>query len=194
MFFGKTLTSREWLLVGILFFLIGTLAIRYLFGWIDQESIQSRRCLWMPGYFAKLECFLQLPFKLNHGLRQLLFHLTALSVFIGAASLSRMSGASRPWLLIPLAIPALGVAIGVIVPIYHDPNFSLTGNNFVFNQFGIERGKGVVSNPSWLWPWLTPVMGIGLAFIFGKNWILKGFGFSVFISVSYTHLTLPTKA
>ena len=37
-FFGKTLTSREWLLVGILLLLIGTLAIRYLLGWSDQES------------------------------------------------------------------------------------------------------------------------------------------------------------
>ena len=190
MFFGKTLTSREWILVGILLLLIGTLAIRYLLGWSDQESLPSRKCMWMPGYFAKLECFLQLPFKSNHGLRQLLFHLTALSVFIGAACLSRMSGASRPWLLIPLSIPALIVAIGIIIQIYHDPNFSLTGYNFVFNTLEIQRGKSIVANPSWLWPWLTPVMGIGLAFIFGKNWVLKGFGLSVFIICAWASLSV----
>ena len=190
LFFCKTLTSREWILVGILFLLIGTLAIRYLLGWSDQESLPSRKCMWMPGYFAKLECFIQLPFKSNHGLRQLLFHLTALSVFTGASCLSRMSGASRPWLLIPLAIPALIVAIGIIIQIYHDPNFSLTGYNFVFNTLEIERGKGVVANPSWLWPWLTPVMGIGLAFIFGENWVLKGFGLSVFIICALASLSV----
>jgi len=191
LFFGKTLTSREWILIGILFFLIGTLAIRYLLGWFDQESIPSRKCMWMPGFFAKLECFLQLPFKLNHGLRQLLFHLTALSIFIGAACLSRMSGKLRPWLIIPLSIPALIVAIGVIIPIYYDPNFSLTGNNFIFNKFGgIERGNGVIANPSWLWPLLSPVMGIGLAFIIGNNWVLKGFGLSVFIICAWASLSV----
>ena len=101
LFLGKSLTQREWVLGGILLALIGTLAIRYLFGWSDPETIPSRRCMWMPGYFAKLECLLQLPFKSHHGLRQLLFHFTALSVFIGVACLSRMSGALRPWLIIP---------------------------------------------------------------------------------------------
>ena len=189
-FLGKTLTSREWILVGILLLLIGTLAIRYLLGWSDQESLPSRKCMWMPGYFAKLECFLQLPFKSNHGLRQLLFHLTALAVFIATACLSRMSGTSRPWLIIPLAIPALIVAIGIIIQIYHDPNFSLTGYNFVFNTLEIIRGKGVVANPSWLWPWLTPVMGIGLAFMFEKNWVLKGFGLSIFIICAWASLSV----
>ena len=124
---GKSLTQREWVLGGILLALIGTLAIRYLLGWNDPETIASRRCMWMPGYFAKLECFLQLPFISHHGLRQLLFHFTALSVFIGVACLSRMSVSWRPWLAVPLALPALIIAIGVMIPIYHDPKFSLTG-------------------------------------------------------------------
>jgi len=177
---GKSLTQREWVLGGILLALIGTLAIRYLLGWNDPETIASRRCMWMPGYFAKLECLLQLPFKSHHGLRQLLFHITALSVFIGVACLSRMSGAWRPWLVIPLALPALIIAIGVMIPIYHDPKFSLTGYNFVYSPYGAGRGKGVVANSSWLWPWLTPVMGMGLAAIFAKNRILKGIGLALF--------------
>jgi len=190
LFLGKTLTRREWILGGILLALIALLAVRYLLSWNDTETIPSRRCMWMPGHFAKLECFLQLPFKSNHGLRQLLFHFTALSVFLGLASLSRMSGVLRPWLVIPLAVPALIIAIGVMIPIYHDPNFSLAGYNFIFSQFEIERGKGVVANPSWLWPWLTPVMGIGLAFIFGKNWILKVFGLSVFIICAWASISV----
>ncbi|SVB31049.1 uncharacterized protein METZ01_LOCUS183903, partial [marine metagenome] len=180
LFLGKSLTQREWVLGGILLALIGTLAIRYLLGWNDPETIASRRCFWMPGYFAKLECLLQLPFKSHHGLRQLLFHFTALSVFIGVACLSRMSGAWRPWLVVPLALPALIIAIGVMIPIYHDPNFSLTGYNFVYGPYGADRGRGVVANSSWLWPWLTPVMGMGLAAIFAKNRILKGIGLALF--------------
>ena len=132
LFLGKTLTRREWILGGILLALIGLLAIRYLLSWNDPETIPSRRCMWMPGYFAKLECFLQLPFKSNHGLRQLLFHFTALSVFLGVASLSRMSGALRPWLVVPLAVPALIIAIGTLATVFHETNFSLTGFNFVF--------------------------------------------------------------
>ena len=89
LFMGKTLTRREWILGGILLFLIGTLAIRFMLGWNNPETIPSRRCIWMPGYFAKLECLLQLPFKSHHGLRQLLFHFTAFSVFLGVASLFR---------------------------------------------------------------------------------------------------------
>ena len=189
-FIGKSLTRREWILCGILLFLIGILATRYLLGWIDPETIPSRRCIWMPGYFDKLECLLQLPFKSHHGLRQLLFHFTALSVFIGVACLSRMSGISRPWLLIPFAIPALIVAICVMIPIYHDPNFSLTGNNFVYNPFVIERGKGIVANPSWLWPWLTPILGMSLAAIFYKNWGLKGFGLGLFIFFAWASLSV----
>ena len=101
-----------------------------------------------------------------------------------------MSGTSRPWLIIPLAIPALIVAIGIIIQIYHDPNFSLTGYNFVFNTLEIVRGKGVVANPSWLWPWLTRVMGIGLACMFEKNWVLKGFGLSIFIICAWASLSV----
>ena len=176
LFTGKSLTRREWILGGILFFLIGTLTIRYFLSWNDEETIPSRRCIWMPGYFDKLECFLQLPFKSNHGLRQLLFHFTALSVFMGVACLSRMSGALRHWLLIPLAIPALIVVIGVMIPIYYDPNFSLTGYNFVYSEHSFFRAKGVIANPSWLWPWLTPLMVMSSATLFAKNWILKGIG------------------
>ena len=190
LFLGKSLTQREWVLGGILLVLIGTLAIRYLLGWNDPETIASRRCFWMPGYFAKLECLLQLPFKSHHGLRQLLFHFTALSVFIGVACLSRMSGAWRPWLVVPLALPALIIAIGVMIPIYHDPNFSLTGYNYVYNPFEVVRGKGVVANPSWLWPWLTPVIGIGLAIVFTKNWVLKAFGLSIFFVCAWASLSV----
>jgi len=189
-FIGKTLTRREWLLGGILLFLIGTLAIRFIWGWNDAETFSSRRCIWMPGYFGKLECLLQLPFKLQHGLRQLLFHFTALSVFIGVACLSRMSGVSRHWLIIPLAIPALIVAICVMIPIYHDPNFSMTGYNFVYNPFEIQRGKGIVSNPSWIWPWLTPVMGIGIAIVFANKWVLKGFGLVLFITCAWASVSV----
>jgi len=184
------LTQREWVLGGILLVLIGTLAIRYLLGWNDPETIASRRCFWMPGYFAKLECLLQLPFKSHHGLRQLLFHFTALSVFIGVACLSRMSGSWRPWLAVPLALPALIIAIGVMIPIYHDPNFSLTGYNFVYSPFEVVRGKSVVANPSWLWPWITPVMGMGLAAIFAKNWVLKGIGLTLFIVCAWASLSV----
>ena len=190
LFLGKTLTRREWILGGILLALIGALAFRYLLGWNDPETIPSRRCMWMPGYFAKLECLLQLPFKSHHGLRQLLFHLTALSVFLGVASLSRMSGALRTWLIFPLVIPAVLIAIGVLIPIYHDPKFSLTGYNFVYNPFEIVRGKGVVANPSWLWPWLTPVMGIGLATVFAKNWVLKGIGLALFFVCAWASLSV----
>ncbi len=179
-FLGKNLTRREWFLGGILLFLIGTLAIRYFLGWNDNETITSKRCIWMPGYFAKLECLLQLPFKSHHGLRQLLFHLTALSVFIGFACISRMSGLLRPWLVVPMAVPAIFVSISVMIPIYYDPDFSLTGYNFVYSPYDIQRGKGIVSNPSWLWPWLTPMMGMGLAAIFSKNWVLKGIGLTLF--------------
>ncbi len=178
------------MLGGILLALIGTLAIRYLLGWNDAETIASRRCFWMPGYFAKLECLLQLPFKSHHGLRQLLFHFTALSVFIGVACLSRMSGALRPWLLIPLVMPAALIAIGVMIPIYHDPNFSLTGFNFVFGTHGVVRGRGVIANPSWLWPWLAPVMGLGLASVFAKNWGLKAIGLALFILCAWASLSV----
>jgi hypothetical protein len=68
LFLGKSLTQREWVLGGILLAMIGALAIRYLFGWSDPETIASRRCFWMQGYFAKLECLLQLPFKSHYGL------------------------------------------------------------------------------------------------------------------------------
>ena len=190
MFMGKTLTRREWILGGILLALIGVLAIRYLLGWNDLETIPSRRCMWMPGYFGKLECLLQLPFKSHHGLRQLLFHFTALCVFFGAASLSRMSGNLRPWLIIPLAIPSLIIAIAAMIPIYHDPNFSLTGYNFVFRHFKVPRGIGVVANPSWLWPWLTPVMGMCLASIFAKNRILNGIGLALFSLCAWASLSV----
>ena len=190
LFIGKTLTQREWILGGILFFLIGTLAIRYLFGWNDAETIPSRRCIWMPGYFAKLECLLQLPFKSHHGLRQILFHITALSVFIGFASLSRMTGVLRPWLVIPLAIPAVFIAISVIIPIYYDPKFSLTGHNFVYSPYEIQRGKGIIANPSWLWPWLTPIMGMSLASIFSKKWILKGIGLILFCICAWASISV----
>ena len=126
LFLGTSLTQREWVFGGILLVLIGILTIRYLLGWNDAETIASRRCFWMPGYFAKLECLLQLPFISHHGLRQLLFHFTALSVFLGVASLSRMSGPLRPWLLIPLAVPALIISLGALAPVYYDQNFSLT--------------------------------------------------------------------
>lgn len=190
LFLGKTLTRREWILGGILLALIGLLAIRYLLSWNDPETIPSRRCMWMPGYFAKLECLLQLPFKSNHGLRQLLFHFTALSVFLGVASLSRMSLSLRPWLVIPLAVPALIIAVGVMIPIYHDPNFSLTGYNYVYNPFDVVQGKGVVANSSWLWPWLTPVIGIGLAIVFARNWVLKAFGLSIFFVCAWASLSV----
>ena len=135
LFMGKTLTRREWVLGGILLALIGVLAIRYLLGWNDPETIASRRCFWMPGYFAKLECLLQLPFKSHYGLRQLLFHFTALSVFLGVACLSRMSGVLRPWLVIPMAVPALIIAIGTLAPVYHETNFSFFISVFSSNAF-----------------------------------------------------------
>ncbi len=190
LFMGKTLTRREWVLGGILLALIGVLAIRYLLGWNDPETIASRRCFWMPGYFAKLECLLQLPFKSHYGLRQLLFHFTALSVFLGVACLSRMSGALRPWLVIPLAVSALIIAIGTLAPVYHETNFSLTGFNLVFGTHGPVRGNGVIANPSWLWPWLAPAMGIGLATVFAKNWLLRGFGFTLFAVCAWASLSV----
>ena len=190
LFMGKTLTRREWILGGILLAFIGTLAIRYLLGWNDPATIASRRCFWMPGYFAKLECLLQLPFKSHHGLRQLLFHFTALSVFFGVASLSRMSGSLRSWLLIPLAIPALIIALGVLVHVYLDTNYSLTGHNFVFRHFKVVRGISVVANPGWLWAWLAPAMGIGLATVFAKNWVLKGIGLALFCVCAWASVTV----
>ena len=192
LFLGKSLTQREWVLGGILLVLIGTLAIRYLLGWNDPETIASRRCFWMPGYFAKLECLLQLPFKSHHGLRQLLFHFTALSVFLGVASLSRMSGPLRPWLLIPLGIPASIIAIGVMYTFFQDQNFSLTGYNFVKGGTWI-RGRGVVANPSWLWPWLTPAMGIGLGAIFSNNRLLKGLGLALFCVCAWASISVLQK-
>ena len=190
LFLGKSLTQREWVLGGILLVLIGALAIRYLFGWNDPETIASRRCFWMPGYFAKLECLLQLPFKSHHGLRQLLFHFTALSVFLGVASLSRMSGSLRPWLLVPLAVPALIISLGVLAPVYYDSNFSLSGFNFIYGNFDLVRGRGVIANPSWLWPWLAPAMGIGLASVFAKNWVLKAIGLALFILCAWASLSV----
>ncbi|HIO84275.1 MAG TPA: O-antigen ligase domain-containing protein [Deltaproteobacteria bacterium] len=190
LFLGKSLTQREWVLGGILLALIGTLAIRYLFGWSDPETIASRRCFWMPGYFGKLECLLQLPFKSHYGLRQLLFHFTALSVFLGVASLSRMSGSLRTWVLIPLAVPAVIIALGVFAPVYQDTNFTLTGFNFVFGTHGAVRGRGVIANPSWLWPWLAPAMGIGLATVFAKNWALKAVGLALFVLCAWASLSV----
>ena len=191
-FIGKTLTRREQILGVILLFLIGTLTFRYLFGWSDPETVQSRRCMWMPGYFAKLECLLQLPFKSYHGLRQLLFHFTALSVFIGSACLSRMSGVLRPWLLLPMAGPALIIAIGVIYTFFQDHNFSLTGYNFVLGGNWI-RGKGVVANPSWLWPLLTPAMAFGLGAIFSNNRLLKGVGLALFCVCAWASISVLQK-
>ena len=190
LFLGKSLTQREWVLGGILLALIGILTIRYLLGWNDPETIASRRCFWMPGYFAKLECLLQLPFISHHGLRQLLFHFTALSVFLGVASLSRMSGSLRPWLLIPLAVPALIISLGVLAPVYYNKDFSLTGFNFIYGNFSHIRGRGVIANPSWLWPWLAPAMGIGLASIFAKNWALKCIGLALFILCAWASLSV----
>ena len=51
LFLGKSLTNKEWMQGGILLVLIGTLAIRYLYGWSDPETSSSRQCFWMPGYF-----------------------------------------------------------------------------------------------------------------------------------------------
>ena len=189
-FLGKSLTQREWMLGGVLLVLIGALAIRYLLGWNDPETITSRRCFWMPGYFAKLECLLQLPFKSHHGLRQLLFHFTALSVFLGVASLSRMSGSLRPWLLVPLALPALIISLGVLAPVYYDKNFSLTGFNFIYGNFSHVRGRAVIANPSWLWPWLAPAMCISLASVFAKNWALKAIGLLLFILCAWASFSV----
>ena len=190
LFSGKSLTRKEWALGGILLVMIGILALRYLLGWNDPSTIESRRCFWMPGYFAKLECLLQLPFMAHHGLRQLLFHFTALSVFLGVASLSRMSGSLRPWLLIPLAVPALIISLGVLAPVYYNKDFSLTGFNFIYGNFSHIRGRGVIANPSWLWPWLAPAMGIGLASIFAKNWALKAIGLVLFILCAWASLSV----
>ena len=190
LFSGKSLTRKEWALGGILLVMIGILALRYLLGWNDPSTIESRRCFWMPGYFAKLECLLQLPFMAHHGLRQLLFHFTALSVFLGVASLSRMSGSLRPWLLIPLGIPALIISLGVLAPVYYNKDFSLTGFNFIYGNFSHIRGRGVIANPSWLWPWLAPAMGIGLASVFAKNWVLKAIGLALFILCAWASLSV----
>ena len=191
LFLGKSLTRREWILGEILLALIGALAIRYLLGWSDPDTIPSRRCIWMPGYFAKLECLLQLPFKSHHGLRQLLFHFTALSVFLGVASLSRMSGVLRPWLFVSLAIPSVIISLGVLAPVYYDTNFSLVGFNFVYvTHEGPVRGDGIVANSSWLWPWLAPAMGICLATIFSKKWLLGGLGFALFALCALASLSV----
>jgi hypothetical protein len=189
-FLGKSLTQKEWVLGEILLVLIGALAIRYLLGWNDSETIASRRCFWMPGYFAKLECLLQLPFKSHHGLRQLLFHFTALSVFLGVASLSRMSGSLRPWLIIPLAVPALIIAFGIFTVAYEETNFSLTGFNFVIGTKSNISARGVIANRSWLWPWLAPAMGIGLASVFAKNWGLKAIGLALFIVCAWASISV----
>jgi O-antigen ligase len=66
----------------------------------------------------------------------------------------------------------------------------LTGYNFVYGPYGADRGRGVVANSSWLWPWLTPVMGMGLAAIFAKNWVLKGIGLTLFIVCAWASLSV----
>ena len=171
---GRKITGREFFLGTILLFLIAILFLRYLWDLKQPGGEFATACFLMPGYFQKLECLLQLPFSVHYGLRQILFHVTALAVFMGAASLSRMSQNLRPWVILALCAPALVIAVSVLIPIYYDRHFSLVGYNFIFNSWwGYSRGKGIVANPSWLWPWLAPAISIALGGLFAKKWSIR---------------------
>lgn len=131
-------------------------AVRYALAWSDPGNAQGTACLALPGVVEKTECLLQLPFWTNYGLRQLLMHLTAFSVFWAAAALGRIAGSQAVALAPVFLLTPLLFAVAALGPKFVPGLQTLAGWNLVQNEIGgTARGAGLTSNPGWLWPLLA---------------------------------------
>lgn len=181
----RSLTHVEILLTGVLLAFVGILGIRYLLAWKNPTFEIGKACFQMPSYLPKLECLLQLPFSQNHGLRQIIFHVAAIAVFLAAASLSRTTLIRERLIPVFLAFPLL-VSVMTIAPFYF-PNHPLRlSSNFIHTYFELQRGTSVVSNPSWLWPLLTPAFAAALALIVSRSRAMRtvGIGSTVLLGIA----------
>ncbi|MDO8835364.1 MAG: hypothetical protein Q7V01_07190, partial [Vicinamibacterales bacterium] len=170
--FGVRWERDDRRLAGALAVLLSVLALRYLSALGDASDISAIRCFAMPGIAGTAECLLQLPFWANHGLRQLLLHVTALVVFWAAAALARTAG-GRVATFAPLfLITPLIFAVASVAPKFILGQQTLAGWNLVLNAFtGTARSaSGLTSNPGWLWPLMAAPAALAVGLLASRNW------------------------
>lgn len=170
--------SRFELLIGTFFLaLILALVPRFWFAANSSGVINKISACTDFNAMGQLECLLAQPFSSAHGLRQILFHITALFITLGTASLVReISLKNKRHLLVFFLLPLTLFIGGSLLPRFFPSTDYSLNHWLVSGVWKDKRASGIVANPTWLWPLLVPGFSLALSYsVFGK-WHQKMIG------------------